>query len=296
MKALIISPHPDDEINLAGQFIISLEKIGYRPFVLYTTNGDAEKKINNSRINEAINACKALGIDKSNVIFLGYANDWNGLIHIYNSNNDSVLTSLLGKKKTNSLKNIPEYCFAKCGVHHNFTRRNFKEDYKNAITEIRPDLIICPEFDSHPDHRAASLMFDEVIGEILKKDINYHPLIFKKYIHEGVWYGPKDYYSFPMRETLTKGARTYSNGVHDLDSPCFKWEERVSFKADPVTLTPLLKKNVVYKAAKQHKVTTAWYEMQRVINADTVYWNRRTDNIALISKVVTSSGNASYIN
>ena len=44
-KALVVAPHPDDEINLAAQLIIELQKQFIDRYILYTTNGDAETKI-----------------------------------------------------------------------------------------------------------------------------------------------------------------------------------------------------------------------------------------------------------
>ena len=44
-RLLVIAPHPDDEINLAGQFIIRCIKLKMDIFVVYTTNGDAERKV-----------------------------------------------------------------------------------------------------------------------------------------------------------------------------------------------------------------------------------------------------------
>lgn len=295
-KVLVIAPHPDDEINLAGQMIVELNQLGVEIFVAYTTNGDAEPRIGNKRIQEAINANSILGIKEDHVIFLGYPNEWSGTKHIYNAPENEELISKLGKTKTNSIPTHPEFCYERKGVHHTFTRKNFKDDFSELVESIKPDLLIAPEFDSHPDHRAASLFFDEVMGELLKKDKNYRPIIFKKYIHEGVWYGPKDYYCEPMVPTLTEGPRKYSGGIHDLDSPSFRWDDRLSFDVDDITKTPLLRDNVMYKAAKKHKVTTAWYEMQRVINADMVYWLRHTKNNILQADIEVSSGDKRYLN
>jgi len=294
-KVLIIAPHPDDEINLAGQFSVTLKKLGYTLFTLYITNGDYTKKIGNKRLYEAINANRVLGISNKNVVFLGYANEWKENKHIYNMKSDEVAISKLGKTKTNSIPEHPEYCYKRYGIHHEFTRSNLKNDYKNVILDLMPNIIICPEFDSHPDHRATSLLFDEIMGEILHDMAEYRPLVLKKYIHEGVWGGPKDYYSCPMVPTVTKGVRKYAGGIHELDSPCFKWDDRIRFTADSFTTTSLLKNNIIYKAAKQHKLTTAWYEMQRVINGDIVYWERRTDNLLFGAKIQASSGDIRFL-
>lgn len=293
-KALVIAPHPDDEINLAGQLMISLKKKDIEIFVAYTSNGDAVEKFGNKRLTEAINANAVLGIEEDHLIFLGYPNEWQGNIHIYNASPTEQLTSKLGKIETNSIKSHHEFCYMQNGVHHLFTRKNFKHDFKEMMQYVLPDLIIAPEFDSHPDHRATSLLFDEILGELLKENTEYRPIVLKKYIHEGVWNGPKDYYY--MLPTMTDGPREYGGCIHDLDSPCFNWSDRLSFEVDDSTKTELLKGNVIFEAAKQHKVTTAWYEMQRVINDDVVYWHRPTNNLALNAKISATSGDASFLN
>ena len=295
-KVLVIAPHPDDEINLAGQMIVKLNKLGIEIFVAYTTNGDAEKKIGNKRICEAIKANYVLGINEDHVIFLGYPNEWQGGMHIYNAIDNEELVSKLGKTETNSIPIHPEFCYKQQGIHHKFTRNNFKSDLKDLIKYVNPDMIIAPEFDSHPDHRAASLLFDEVMGELLKDNREFRPIILKKYIHEGVWYGPKDYYNQTPFPTSYSGPKMYSGGIHDLDSPYFEWNERISYATDDDTTTLLLKDNLVFKASKAHRNTTAWYEMQRVINADMIYWNRPTQNLALYANVTSSYGDVKYIN
>lgn len=293
-RLLVIAPHPDDEINLAGQFIIRCIKLKMDIFVVYTTNGDAERKVGNKRIKEAIEALRILGVAESHIIILGYPNGWSGSMHIYNADADSVLISQSGKCKTNSLSEHPEFCFSLYGIHKDFTRQNMIDDFKKVICMILPDIIICPEFDAHPDHRATSLIFDEVMESILKGNFGYRPYVLKKYIHEGVWYGKKDYYS--MQPTMTSGQRYYSGGMHDLDSPIFKWNERISYATESETKTSLLRNNIIYKAARKHKLTTAWYEMQRVINSDMVYWHRPTDNLALTAVISGSSGKYQFVN
>lgn len=293
-KALVVAPHPDDEINLAAQLIIELQKQFIDIYILYTTNGDAETKIGNKRIQEAINALSLLDIPEENIIFLGYANEWKQGRHIFES--IQVISSKLGKTKTNSLKTHPEYCYSKYGVHHEFTYINFKKDFKDVIEELLPDLLVCVDFDKHPDHRAASLTFDKVIGELLKEKKGYYPLVLKKFAYNGVWFGEKDYYSIPFQPTVKSPNFIYSGMEHELESPAYTWKERLSFNVDCNTTTTLLKNNLLYKMAKRHVSTIAWYQMQRVINADMVYWYRPTMNLAIHAKIIASSGDVSYLN
>lgn len=294
-RAMIIAPHPDDEINLAGQILPYLQEDGYEIYVVYTTNGDSDRKIGNKRLKEALNACEVLGIPTNHVIFLGYANEWEKGNHLYNSS--GILKSALGKYQTNSIEEHPEYFYKKNKKHKNFTQSNFKDDLKNVICDFLPDLIICVDIDTHPDHRATSLTFEEVMGNILKEIVEYRPLILKKFAYNGVWKGEKDYYSYPCAFTKMKKGFSYSGENHDLESPTYLWEDRVSYLSHSNTITPLLSKNILYKSAKMHKSTVAWYQMQRVINGDTIYWTRRSDNLLFGNiKMWSSSGDSKYIN
>lgn len=293
-RALVIAPHPDDEINLAAQLIFELHKLKAEVYVLYTTNGDADPKIGNRRLGEAINALSVINVPEKNVIFLGYANDWKDGTHIFESK--EIVTSKLGKIRTNALKTHPEYCYRKYGRHHDFIYSNFKQDFKDVINELLPDLLICVDFDKHPDHRAASLTFDKVMGELLKEKKEYRPLVLKKFAYNGVWFGKKDYYNVPFEPTLNEDNFFYSGAFHELESPAYTWDERLTFKVDSRTTTRLLKDNLLYKMARKHKSTIAWYQMQRAINADMVYWYRPTMNYAMDATIIASSGDSAYLN
>lgn len=293
-KALIIAPHPDDEINLAGQVIPYFNENNVDTYVLYITNGDYSEKIGNTRILEALKANKILGIKEDRVFFLGYANEWNGT-HIYDTNGQVELVSYLGKTITNGIEGHAEYCYQRFGLHHTFTRDNLKNDLKHFVVEISADLIICNDFDSHPDHRATTLIFDEIMGEIISELDDYHPIVLKKYAYNGVWKGEKDFYSRPLNGTVLKQPFDYSGGTHELESPFFGIENAICIPAHPSTITRLITTNIVYAAAKQHKSTVAWYQMLRVINSDVIYWKRNTKNLLPKAHVKVSSGNADFL-
>lgn len=292
-KLLVIAPHPDDEINLAAQFILSIKE-PIDAYVLYTTNGDNAISVGNKRLQEAIDALSLIGIEEDHVIFLGYANGYESGKHIFGS--ETTVISKIGKTKTSALPQHPEYCLSKYGIHHAFTYDHYRSDLKNVIEDLMPNTIICVDFDSHPDHRAASLTFDIVMGEILKERDTYRPLILKKFAYNGVWNGPKDYYITPPRPTIRRPDPYYSGAIHELESPAYTWGGRISMQVDPATLTRSLRNNIIYKMSLQHRSTTAWYHIQQVVNADITYWHRPTDNYMLHGDIQVSSGEGSYLN
>ena len=81
-KILILAPHPDDEINIAGSVIHNFASKGAEVFVLYSTNGDYEWPAE-IRFGEAIDSLRILGVKKTNIIFLGYGDTFNHTGDIY---------------------------------------------------------------------------------------------------------------------------------------------------------------------------------------------------------------------
>ena len=118
-KALVISPHPDDEINIAGQFIDILRDNSYEIVVLYTTNGDSSLDFGNRRICEALEALRVLNVQESNVIFLGYSNEWEGGQHLYDKTYSKPLLSKSKRTSTSSIESKPEYCLKNMGCTMN---------------------------------------------------------------------------------------------------------------------------------------------------------------------------------
>ena len=76
-RVLIHAPHPDDEINVAGNMILTLAAAKAEIFVAYSTNGDFEQSAA-VRAQEAVDALKILGVPRERIIFLGYGDTFNG--------------------------------------------------------------------------------------------------------------------------------------------------------------------------------------------------------------------------
>ena len=70
-RILILAPHPDDEINIAGNMILNLAAAKAEIFVAYSTDGGLEIPAE-VRAQEAIDALKILGVPREKIIFMGY--------------------------------------------------------------------------------------------------------------------------------------------------------------------------------------------------------------------------------
>lgn len=298
MTAMIIVPHQDDELNVAGPQIYELIRNGWSVKIVYTTNGDYLSSSKNAgyRLREAINALKILGINAENIIFLGYGDRWTGEKHLYNSGDKEILKSYFGRTHTYGIKEHEDFSYCETGQHNDYTRAGYKTDLNNVILKYMPELLIVVDFDSHYDHRATSLMFEEVMSEILKRKKTYTPIILKGFAYMGKWEGPKDYYSYPKRYTLPPESTRVLDSRYQLDVPAYGWDKRVRIKTPDELIPALLTKSPLYKAAKCHKSQPAGYFMLRVINADNVFWVRRTDNLMRYATIKASSGNSAFLN
>ena len=180
-KILVIVPHQDDEINIAGGTIYSLGKKNNIK-VVFTTNGDY---IYNAKIRykEAIKSLKILGVKKENIYFLGYSDQpYDQKNHMYNTDKNWI--SKKGINKTYGALGIDEYCFIKNKKHNLFNKKNLQSDMKMLIEEFVPEIIICVDLDYHPDHIMTSLCFEKALGEILLDKPEYEPIVLKTFAYE----------------------------------------------------------------------------------------------------------------
>lgn len=299
MKALILAPHQDDEIILCGSFLKGMLRRGVDVHIVFLTNGNYSREVHTTRLIEALSVMKLYKIDEDNVIFLGYANEYDSAgPHLYNANEGEVLASQYGENKTYGLQEHPEYCLKKLGVHHKYTRENIINDLLGVLEEILPDVIFAPDVESHPDHIAASLLLDEALGIILKEKDGYHPKVYKKPEYHTSWFGQADY-SFPNNcKSLFsyKERRTYVNEIaSEFYNPYIRWLDRLRFPVDEFVRTKNERNNIVYRALELYQSQDAVKHFKMLVNSDVVFWGRRTDSLTYKAKVSASSGEVSYL-
>lgn len=289
-KILIIVPHQDDEIHIAGSFIASLKNTK-EVYVLYTTNGDFlfEAKY---RYKEAIKSLNRLGkVPKQNVFFLGYSDQaYDQKSHMYNS--DENWTSNKGHKETYAPKGYKEWNYDRYGVHCAFCKENVTRNIKEVIEHVKADVIICVDLDFHPDHIMTSLCFERAMGEILNsKDNTYYPMVLKTFAYENSYFGIKDFNTQQnngMKFDFDKNGTLKSN-------PYYRKDTALILSIDKKCYTKNLLRNIIYKAIKCHKSQVLVQHTDSMINADTVYWKRNTRNLLHQSHLSVSSGNVNYL-
>lgn len=287
---LVIVPHEDDELAIAGAMIYGAVQQKMNIKVVFVTNGDYYRHEGIIRIREAEEALGELGVAPENIIFLGYG-DQTQTRHLYNSVPEEIVASYNGNIRTYGTDKHPEFAMTEYGVHHAYTRANYKNDIKAVIQKFYPSILVTTDWDNHMDHLALSLMVDEVLGELLREDTSYHPLVLKAQAYNGKWEGHPDYYSENNVTELVNEADG-TDYIHPLD----KWEERIRFSVPDQCKTALLKRNILYKAARKYRSQSVDLKAIQFINLDMVYWRRPTESLSYRAKIETSSGNAAYLN
>lgn len=289
-KVIIFCPHQDDEINIAGGIIPILLKNCCDVKIVYSTNGDyfCDKKY---RYIESINSLKVLGVPEKKVYFLGYPDCLsNDNTHLYMCNQKWI--SKNGDKFTSAYKNN-DYHYLRYKKHNVINKKNFINDIYDLIKFELPDILICVDFDSHADHRALSLSFENAMGILLRELNDYNPLVLKAFAYPTSYLGYSDFKQYILPET--KFNREKFN-CFELQNPYYNWDDRVRINSCNPSKRRLLLLNKTFRAIMKHHSQFIVNKTYSIINSDYVYFERFTDNLLLRAKISTSSGISSFLN
>ena len=298
-SAMVVVPHQDDEINLAGATIRNLVQNHVRVYVVFCTTCDRLEPAE-MRAAEGIRSCRSLGVTDDDIIFLGYSN---GLCaasgeSVYNAAEDGPVTNERQRTETFDACGRPEWHWLRSRTHHGFCRKNIREDLMDVLLTLQPDIIFAVDFDRHPDHRVISLLFEEAVGQILRQPDNaWFPEIYKGFAYNGSFLGARDFYSFLNLKGEVQAEKDYSNNLaFDTDFPPYNWSERVRLPLPEETLSRTLNGNFLYDAVQAHFSQGMLHNAKRIFNSDQVFWRRRTDAVSYRSTITASSGEVRYVN
>jgi LmbE family N-acetylglucosaminyl deacetylase len=203
-RILILAPHPDDEtIGCAGIIQEALRQ-GAKVQVVYFTNGDSnqlafivyEKRLTfkkgefihmgEVRRKESISAMRVLGLNESNLTFLGYPDFGTFMIFMSHWRDEPAFRSLLTKASSVPYKENFSY-------GRPYKGESVLEDLKSIIKKYKPNKI----FVSHPadtngDHRALYLFLQIALSDLNKELV--WPKIYPYLIHCIGWPLPRHYH------------------------------------------------------------------------------------------------------
>lgn len=288
-KVMVIVPHEDDDLLISGQVLPSMYKNGADVRVVFATNGD--KRVSAyTRQSEACNALEKLGIPREKVIFLGYPDG----TQLYVGKKAYSFSS--GWDHTYAGKGFKDYHFDRFGTHAQYTAENMVDDIESVILEYHPDYILAIDFDTHTDHRGVSISFEKAMERILKKESGYTPKVLKCFGYSLAWKSKPDFYALNIKSTVMQDREKNNDPSYETDVPQYRWSSRVRLPIDKKSLSHSILRCSEYKALSEHLSQYAYCYSERIINGDSVYWNRRTDSLTYNADISVSSGDASLLN
>ena len=285
---LVLVPHEDDDVNMAGATIQHFVDAGSEVYVAFVTNGDSVG-LSSERLYEAVACMDELGVPRENVYFLGYGDDWQGT-HLYNRAPDEAALSLIGRDRTYGTAGLRDFATEQTGEAHLYTRANCLSDIRTLVDLLFPDVIFCIDYDPHADHRMTSLLFEEAMGQLLNENPAYRPQVFKGLTYLTGWVGPRDFYTRPMTQTVSPDEPTWP-----LGTPAYRWSERVRFPVPVGYASYTLRANRVYALHSLYPSQSATLFTASVANSDQVFFERATDSLLYGERIEAASGDASVL-
>lgn len=267
---LVIVPHADDEINVAGEFLIYARDNNIETCLVYSTNSDSVPEWTETRHRESLRVCSLFNI--GDIRYLGYHDE--GGAHY----NDEKIYNSIVKKVTH--RYIDDF-------------QPFENDLYDVITEKRADLILTVDYDRNIDHRRLSISFDRVMGRILK-EIDYKPIILKKFAYVGRWYGRPDLFQNTENVTLCKGREW--DGLERNDCFPYLWKDRIRLSVDESALKKTFWNTDIFKALYTYNSQLGILHYCGIVNRDNVFFYRSAGNLCLYATINVSSGNARFLN
>lgn len=281
-SVLVLVPHQDDELNLAGGILEQYTAAGSTVYLAYATNGDYNG-LAEVRSREVLAMAQSLGIPAENVIYLGYGNQWQPRqeqTHLYFADDGgAVWTSHFGATQTYGTTVIAPW------RESVYTRDNFLADLTDLILTLRPDVIYCNDYDAHHDHMALDLFFEEALGRILAAEPDYHPAVFKGFCYGTAWYAPADFVGAENPVSSLRPAWEH----WDRLGIGYDWDNRVRLPLSDENLSRLLSRNQLYRSVRLFSSQKGHRFAESMLNGDKVFWERRTDSL-LYSAEFTADG------
>ena len=201
-RVLIISPHPDDAVLSSGGLIQKAEEAGAKIKIIYITYGSHNEtsiikenklklltplgafQLGEKRYNEALKAMNILGVDKRNIVFLGFP-DFGTL---------KMWTDYFKNKSYFSGLTLHNKVFYKTAMDPGTPFQGESEllVLEKLINDFSPTKIIYPSLlDLNSDHRATGLFVRAALSDL--KD-TVHARSYAYLVHSKNWPHPYGYF------------------------------------------------------------------------------------------------------
>ncbi|MEE0649275.1 discoidin domain-containing protein [[Clostridium] scindens] len=295
-KILVLAPHEDDEMLMAGGVMNRAAEVGDEVKVLLATNGDYNgKSTGKGRIVETINALEVIGVESEDIMFMGYA-DTGGLggaqtyqdsflYKMYTADDTQVFKSRWGNEYTYGNPNAKQdYHYEVTGEHALYTRKNFLNDLEYAISTYKPtDIYVPSRYDMHFDHAYFDLFAIEAIQNIQAEDPSYNPTL-----HESIIHSCAGDSNWPIVNSDEKGIRALNmpEGLEELTM--FNWDERENINVPYAMRQVPFAFNLKDQALRLY--TSQYYDyIGSFAKVNEIFWSRDFSSFAKEAEITASS-------
>lgn len=203
-RLLVVAPHPDDETIMAGGLIQRVLAKGGGVRIIFLTSGDGSRgtvvqdskrvdlnpaefiALGEQRIQEALKAAEILGVDRSDVFFLGFPDE--GLAKIFDRNFN--LTDGVGASVTTKVSYVPySEAYHPGEAYYGI---NLLEDVRTIAKSFSPTIVITGHpRDGHPDHRISYTLVEKIRPDLPEEIKIYSSLVhFRGYPNPGGYLFP----------------------------------------------------------------------------------------------------------
>ena len=188
VDVLVVAPHPDDEVLIAGGVLARARAEGRRVAVVVVTNGDFTcERDGHVRQDETIAALASLGVAEDDVIFLGYPDGWlvdlgaAPLPPLARKMPDGTCPKAGGTYAHRGAHRRDEHS-ARTGSPAPYTADALEEDLAAVLERLRPrDVYVTHSIDTHPDHAGTY----EYLRRALDRADVAPPRIHRAIVHAG---------------------------------------------------------------------------------------------------------------
>lgn len=204
-RLMVLSPHPDDEVLIAGGLIQRVLENGGQVKVVYLTTGDSsvgsvikldkDLKLSpsefvdlaNRRHDEALKAMKILGVDEKSLFFLGFPDQ--GLREVLSRERGDARGPVVSR--STKIDHVAYQWAYKDGQEYYLD--NLIEDLVEISSSFKPNIVVTTHpLDSHPDHKAASEIVDILKSKSVGKfDVFYALVHYSHYPNKGFLFPPR---------------------------------------------------------------------------------------------------------
>lgn len=178
---LVLAPHPDDEVLMAGGVIARAVSQGLRVDVVVMTNGDLScGRDGRVRQGETVAALARLGVPEHRVRFLGYPDGHlerlrkEPLEPLERLGADGACERANVTWATRGLGHVDEHT-RRTGHPAPYTATALTEDLAAVLTELQPlDVYLPHGIDTHPDHAMTYVFFRRALDRLPSPPARVH--------------------------------------------------------------------------------------------------------------------------